>query len=188
MEHVLLLLIRYRYFILFPLAIVEGPVVTIIAGFLCSIGVFNPFLVYAIIIVADNIGDTLYYALGYWGRSGHLEKLSTWLGLTQQRLDRVKKYIGSNPYKTITLSKIILGVGVAGLFLAGKSKVPYLRFFKICLLTSIVQCAVYLGIGYFFGAFYQQISHYLDYVASISIVAAIGLILFFIIRSKLKKI
>ena len=34
-------LLAYRYAILFPLVIIEGPIVTILAGFLASLGQFN---------------------------------------------------------------------------------------------------------------------------------------------------
>lgn len=187
MEHVFYLIIRYRYVILFPLAIVEGPIITIISGFLCSTGFFRLYLVYPIVILGDNIGDFLYYSLGRWVSSDLLERFGKWIGITPKKMDGVKDYISINPNKTIGFSKIILGIGVAGLVLAGKSKVPFGRFFKICFLTSIAQSAVYLGAGWFFGTFYLQISHYLNYFASLSIVTALALALFFIIKSKIKK-
>ena len=188
MEHAFELLITYKYFILFPLAIVEGPLITVIAGFLCSIGLLNPFIAYFIIIVADIIGDSLFYALGRWGRSAFLERVSRWLGLTPRRLVRIKTYMGANSFKTLALSKVILGIGVAGLYLAGRSKIAYTRFFSVCALTSLVQCGAYLLIGWFFGAFYQKISQYLDYFASLAIVIGLAFFLFFVIKSKINKV
>jgi len=187
MQNLFFLLIKYRYVILFPLAVVEGPIITIITGFLCSTGFFKLFIVYPIVIVGDNIGDFLYYSLGRWGSSDFLERFGRWIGVTPAKMDAVKDYISINPNKTIGFSKIILGIGVAGLVLAGKSRVPFGRFFKICFLTSVAQSAVYLGTGWFFGTFYLQISHYLNYFASFSIVITLALVLFFIIKSRIRK-
>lgn len=188
MENLLIYILKYRYFILFPLSIVEGPIIAIVAGFLCRQDVLNFWMVYIILIVGDNIGDTMYYALGYWSNSPLAVKLMSWLGIKKERLEKVKTYFGNNPFKAITFSKLILGVGVAGLFLAGKSKIPYARFFTICLFTSFVQSLVYLVVGWFFGEFYLQINHYFNYFASISIVVVLAVVLFYIVRSKLKKL
>lgn len=185
MELILSLLTEYKYYLLFPLAIFEGPILAVITGFLCSTGFLNPFISYSIILAGDIVGDSLYYWLGRLGNAPRLQKLIKWLGLTPERLERVKGFIDTNPYKTISLSKIILGIGVAGLFLAGKSKLSYLRFFSICLLASSVICAGYFSLGVFFGKAAEQINQYLNYFASISIVTAIAVFIIFKIRSGL---
>ena len=41
---VLTWLLAYRYVILFPLVVIVGPIVTILAGFLASLGQFNLFI------------------------------------------------------------------------------------------------------------------------------------------------
>ncbi|MES2775053.1 MAG: DedA family protein [Bacteroidota bacterium] len=186
MEHIVCLLLKYKYAILFPFAIFEGPIVTVLAGFLSSMGTINPFLALLIIVPGDITGDTLYYFLGRFGRTGWLHRISNKLGLTDKKLERAEAYFSSNPHKAIPLSKVILGVGVAGLFLAGRSGFPYYRFIAICAITSAVQCSIYMCLGYFFGYAYLQINEALNYVAATSIVIAVLLALFFIIRSKLK--
>lgn len=186
MEFILYLLSRYKYYILFPLAIVEGPILSVISGFLSSTGFLNPFIAFSIIIAGDIVGDSFYYLLGRLGNVPFLQKIIKWLGLTHQRFERVKGLIDAHPYKTVSLSKIILGVGVAGLFLAGKSRFPYLRFFGICLITSFLICAGYFFLGFFFGKAYVQINDYLNYFASLAIVASLAVIVVLAIRSKLK--
>ena len=188
MEYIIYLLTQYRYYILFPLAIVEGPMITVIAGFFCANRFLNPLIVFPIIILGDITGDSFYYMLGRWGSDKLPKKIGRRFGLNSERLDRVRVFFDSNPRKTIFFSKIVLGIGVAGLFLAGNTKVPYKKFLRICLVTSILQCAVYLCIGFLFGHAYIQINHYLNYFASISIVVACALVLFFAIRSIFKKL
>ncbi len=186
MEQAIYLLLKYKYAILFPLAIFEGPIVTVIAGFLSSTGILNPFLALLIIVPGDITGDSLYYSLGRCGRKGWIYRFSNWLGLTNEKLQSAEAYFSNNPRKAIPLSKVVLGVGVAGLFLAGRSRFPYPKFITICAITSVVQCSAYLCIGYFFGYAYQQINDTLNYVAIACIAVAVSVILILFIRSKMK--
>jgi len=187
-EQILHLLTEYKYLILFPFAIVEGPIIAVIAGFLCTGGFLDPLFVYPIIVLGDITGDSLCYSLGRWGKPGFLNKIGKWFGLKSDKIDRARIFFDANPIKTISLSKIILGIGFAGIFLAGNAKVPYLKFLKICLVTSAIQYTVYLTLGILFGNAYVKISHYLNNVAAICILIAIALILFFSIKSMLRKI
>ena len=60
-DAVIAILINYGYFLLFPIAVLEGPIISVIAGFLVLQGYFNILLVYAVMVVADLTGDFLYY-------------------------------------------------------------------------------------------------------------------------------
>ena len=188
MEYILYLLMQYKYIILLPLAVVEGPIIAIIVGLLCTRGFFNPFYAYVVIVFGDLIGDSLVYVLGRWGKSKFFQNLSNWFGFTDLKMERVRIFFEANPNKTISLSKIILGVGVAGIFMAGNVKIPYNKFIGICLVTSALQYIIYIGIGVLFGNAYLQINQYLNYFASVSIVMVMAILLFFFIKSKLKKL
>ena len=183
MEAIIHLLTVYKYFILFPLAVVEGPILAVIAGLLCIEGFLNPLIVYPIIVSGDITGDSLVYALGRWGKSQRSRRWYRVAGLTAEKIGRARTYFEANPIKTVSLSKLILGVGVAGIFLAGNSKVPYGRFLAVCLGTSIAQYTVYLGVGLLFGRAYKEINLYLNYLAAISIVLAFCLFFVIILKS-----
>ncbi len=188
MESIISLLSHYRYLLLFPLAIVEGPILAVIAGFLCTGGYLNAFLVYPIIILGDITGDSICYMFGRWGLPGFLQKIGSRMGLGSKNMDRVRAYFDANPHKTISLSKITLGIGFAGIYLAGNAKIPYSRFLRICLLTSALQYIAYLGIGLLFGDAYRQISHYLNVVGALTVVAALAILLLYFIKSIRKKL
>jgi membrane protein DedA with SNARE-associated domain len=81
-----------------------------------------------------------------------------------------------------------LGIGVAGIYLAGNARIPYKKFIRICLITSLSQYLIYLSIGLLFGQAYIQINHYLNNFASFSIIAALAVIFFIIVKSMFKKI
>jgi membrane protein DedA with SNARE-associated domain len=188
MEEIIYLLTQYKYIILLPLAIIEGPIIAVIVGLLCTKGFFNPVYAYVVIVFGDLIGDSIVYALGRWGKSGRFKKITSWLGFTDYRMSQVRIFFEANPNKTISLSKIILGVGVAGIFMAGNVRIPYNKFIGICLATSALQYIVYIGIGLLFGQAYLQINQYLNYFASISILTVLAVLLFILIKSKLKRL
>ena len=187
MDHILNLLSIYKYYILFPLAIVEGPILAVIAGFLSIKGVLNPFLVYPIIVLGDITGDTICYSLGRWGVPAFIKKIGYWFGLTPENINRARVYFDSNPVRTISLSKITLGIGAAGIYLAGNARISYKKFILICFVTSLAQYLFYLGIGLLFGQAYIQINRYLDNIASLFIISVLVLLLFLFIRSIFKR-
>ena len=169
--------------ILLPLAIVEGPILAVIAGFFCTQGYLNPFIVYPVIVLGDVIGDTIVYTFGRWGVPAFPKKIVHKMGLKPGNIEKARFYFDANPKKTISLSKITLGIGVAGIYLAGHTRIHYGTFLKICVVTSAVQYVVYLGIGLFFGSAYKQINHYLNVFAASAIIALLSVILFFVVKS-----
>ena len=169
------------------MAIVEGPIIAVIAGFLCNNGFMNPVIVYPVIIVGDIIGDSACYAFGRLGVPKFIKKIARWFGINEKNVSRVRVLFNTNPNKIVTLSKIVLGIGVAGIYLAGNSRVPFSKFLLICLVVSAFQYVFYLGLGLLFGNAYMHINKYLNNFASFNIIAALAIILIIFIRYLLKK-
>ena len=59
----------YGYWALFLIAVAEGPIITVIAGFLASRGLLDVALVFAVAFLADLRRDLLLYAIGRSGRA-----------------------------------------------------------------------------------------------------------------------
>lgn len=176
MEQALSLLLAYKYYILMPLSIVEGPIITVMAGFLASTHLINPFIVYAVVVAGDLIGDAIFYSLGRWG-AGSAHKYGKFWGVTPERLAYARDYFSNHHHKAIITSKLAQGIGASGLVAAGVLKIPYLRYMRTCLLVSFAQCAAFLIVGLLFGSAYVKIGEYLDYFTSgITIVALIIII------------
>ena len=188
MDHIVYWLTEYRYMLLFPLAIVEGPILAVIAGFLFMRGYFNLWLVLPVIVAGDLIGDSLCFLLGRKGLPAKLKTFIYWLGFERERIRRAKVFVETHPKSFIPLSKITLGIGVLGIYLTGNSGIPYRRFIAICLATSVCQYIIYLEIGVVFGRAYAEISRYLDYTASFFIIVLLTGILIFLIQSISRKL
>lgn len=175
---ILRVLETWGYILLFPLAIMEGPIVTVISGFLVSLGIFNLFIVYAIIVAGDTLGDAFWYALGRYGSGWrYAAPIERFFGLTPERIEKTKERFEKHRYKMMMASKLIHGVGSAGLLTAGIVRVPYPTFAVTCLVVTLGQAAFFLALGYFFGEAYETIGRYLDYFAAAALmVGCIGIV------------
>lgn len=138
--------------------------------------------------MGDITGDSLVYLLGRFGVPPFIKRITIRFGVMHEKIQSVHAYFDANPAKTISLSKITLGVGFAGIYLAGYAKIPYNKFIRICLIISALQYVVYLSIGVLFGSAYKQISQYMDYFTALIIILTMSILLFVLIRLKRNKI
>jgi len=176
------LLLTYKYLIVIPLAIAEGPIISVICGFLATLGFFNPFLVYVIMVMGDIIGDGIFYYIGYKGK-----RLFRYFKISEEKVEKAKIYFENNHKKAIAGSKIMWGIGTAGLVAAGALHVPYKRYFRTCALYSLLQSLIMILLGVFFGQAYEIIGKYFNYYASVVSILAIAVLLYFIFIKKYKK-
>lgn len=176
------LLITYKYLIVIPIAILEGPIISVICGFLTTLGVFNPLLIFLIMIAGDIIGDAIYYYIGYKGN-----RLFRYFNVKEAQVEKAKIYFQNNYKKAIAGSKVMWGVGTAGLIAAGALHTPYKRYFQTCALYSIAQSFIMIMLGIFFGQSYLIIGKYFDYYAAGVSVLTVVVILFFVFMKKYKR-
>lgn len=188
MQHLIYLLSQYRYVALFPLAVLEGPILAVIAGFLCSRGFLNPWIVLPVIVLGDMTSDSFCFFLGRRGVPEALKKIAYRMGFTPERIGRIRHFIQTHPKSFIPLSKITLGIGVLGVYMTGSSGISYKTFICICLVTSLCQYVFYLGIGVLFGHAYMRINHYINYVGSFFIILFFTVIVFYSIQSLSRRI
>ena len=186
MNAIIGLLETYKYFVLFPLAIIEGPILTVVAGFLVSLGLMNPYIVYPIVVVADALGDSLCYALGRFGdplvrRYGH------WIGITPEKLIKAENYFKTHHLRSILLSKLVHGIGFVGIIAAGSLRVRYSKFALTAFVVSALQTLAFLILGIFFGFAYVAIEKYLSYFAAVVSLIALFVAFIIVLNVRFKK-
>jgi len=166
-----ILLINYGYLIFLLLAIVEGPIVTIIGGFLSSLGYFHFLLIYLLALVGNLGCDFLYYILGRWGNERIMAKGHFW-GINIERAKKIEKHFGEHAGKTILFGKWTHYAGAPILVAAGMARIPLKKFVWFNFVGESLKSLVLLMAGYYFGKAYQEVYKYLGYVS---------LIIFFVI-------
>ena len=141
---------QYGYAVLFPIAVVEGPAVTLVAGALVASGQFDGLLVFAMLVAADLVGDALYYSLGRWGHTPFLERLEKRLALTQERFKPLEEGFRKHDWKFLLIGKT-QPFGSLILYFAGATRMPVLRYLSVNLLATVPKVLLFEGIGYFLG-------------------------------------
>jgi len=188
LEQIVALLLQYKYILLFPVSAIEGPIITIIAGFFSSIGYMNIFLASLVIIAGDLFGDTIYYIVGRYGRRSFIERWGHFIGITKQRIEKMEKHFENHAGRTLILGKLAHGIGTYFLLAAGVAKVPYRKFLWFNLISTIPKTVILILIGFYFGQAYVKIGNYLDYTAIGSITLGfIFIIIYFVISKRSEK-
>lgn len=183
LSEVIGLLTLHKYAILLPVSILEGPIITVIAGFLVSKGILGFWLSYLILMIGDLVGDVVYYGIGRWGGRHFIHKWGKYMGLNENTVLKTEHHFKHHSIKTLAFGKtqVIGGVVLAA---AGMAKMPILKFLIINLLASLVKVMGLLILGYYFGHAYTSIQKYLGIYGEITVGILILVLLYFLIRKK----
>jgi membrane protein DedA with SNARE-associated domain len=173
---------QYGYVALFVLAVVEGPIVTIIASFLASQGVLSLPAVYATVVLGDLAGDGIYYAIGR-GFVGRLPwHASRWGKRVQESVDHIGVRLRAQPGRALLFGKLTHSAGFAVLLAAGAAQVRLGPFFLYNLLGTLPKSAVLVVVGYFFGRSYNAINDRMERIGLMAFVLLAGVIVFIVHR------
>ncbi|MDD5396991.1 MAG: DedA family protein [Candidatus Moranbacteria bacterium] len=177
MEHtgqiVFIFLKHYGYWLMLPLMIIEGPIATIFAAMLASLGAFNVWIVLVFSIAGDMIGDMLLYGAGYkWGM-GFVHGFGKYLGITENVVLKMEKYFEKHGGKTIFAVKSTTGLCWATFAAAGVVKMNFKKFVKYSFYGGIVWSGFLVAMGYFYGYLWKEIKQYISWVGWIVFVVAL---------------
>ena len=180
------LLIKYKYLILFPGIVLEGPILTMLGGFLASPPggrVMNVVTVFIVAVLADLTGDAFYYSVGKWSHSKFLSKYRHFVGLTTARLEKLKNYFNTHGVKTIVLGKISHAFGWPAMVAAGTAKMPFSKFMFFNTIVSFVKTLVLVALGYYYGKSSELLFKYVGWAGiSLSVLVLSIAIYFFYIQ------
>lgn len=150
------------YALIFLAMLIEGPVVTAIAAFTAALGYINPYAVLILSILGNLIPDVIYYAMGYWGREGFVDKYGHYLGMNPKNIARLEKLIHEHSGKSLVVIKLVPFLATPGLILTGVTRMDIKKYILWSLSITIPVSALYFLIGYYFGDAYRTIVHYLN--------------------------
>lgn len=180
-------LIDYKYILLFPIAVIEGPIITVLAGFLISMSNLNFFIAYPVIVIGDLTGDCLYYAIGRFGKETFIKRWGKYIGINQERVLSMENHFNGHSGKTLLTGKLTHGLGAFFLVAAGIAKMPFGKYFWYNLLATLPKSLILLIIGYYFGFSITKINNALDFLATFFIGLAVVLFLGYLIFKRNKE-
>jgi len=175
----------YKYPLLFPIAIIEGPIIMVLAGFLFHLGYLEFWPTLLVLVLGDLCGDILWYAVGYFGARRFIERHGKFFGINKAILENIASRFRNHQNKILLVSKVTMGFGfaLATLSIAGASRVPIKNFITINLLGGLVWTSVLMLLGYYAGQFYSVIDQKFQIVFIASFCLFIALLVFAFARN-----
>lgn len=182
------IIIEYRYWILIPLSLIEGPIVAFAAGTLASLGYFNIFILEFLFIARDLATDMLYYALGVFAERGKtVQRLLRKIGVTADHLDKARELWRTHPWRTMFFGKLAYGIAPSFFVVAGMVRMSVPRFLKYNVVIASFQYGVALLLGYFFGnTFGGSLVNILNNIQLVIGLLVVALIVFYAVRAYIR--
>lgn len=155
-------IITFRYALIFPIAVIEGPIIAVISGFLVHQHIVSLFLTYGVLLAADIVGDAGYYVLGRWGGRQLLDRFGKYIGAHPEKVALFEKQFEKHGNKIILIGKFTQVGGLPSLIGAGIARMPFVAFLIWNTIGSAIKIPIFMAIGYYFGAAYERINAYLN--------------------------
>ncbi len=179
------LLQDHGLWLLAPVAIIEGPIATVIAGYLGHLGFLNLYVAFVVVVLADLVGDTLFYWLGARGIGWISPRWRVRLGLHEQRLADIARHYKTQGGRTLVIGKLTHSLGMVALVAAGVARMRFWPFLGYNLVATIPKSGLFLLLGYSLGYAYQQVNAWIFWLSLVPL-AALGLYLLFRYLSRKK--
>ncbi len=186
-QEALAILEHYKYLVIFPITVIEGPIITVIGGFLVYLGYLDWRLAYFFLVLGDWVGDALHYLLGrYYSKAIWFKKLSKLFGYDERKEKIIEEHFRKHPGKTVLLAKVSHGVGGLVQIVAGMAKMDFWEFMKFSLYGTLPKTLVLILVGYYLGSSYEKINQYMDRIAFVVLALVILAIMYFVLQNKVK--
>ncbi|WP_369790520.1 DedA family protein [Rouxiella sp. WC2420] len=158
---------EYGLLLLAPLAVIEGPIVTVIAAYAARLGYFSLPAVCIIVILADLIGDAGYYCLGRWAiqSNGEPPKWLSFLGLNKARLATVVASFDKHGGRLLVIGKLTHSAGAVVLVASGMARMRFSHFIFYNAVAQVPKSLFFVAIGWSFGHVIGQVDHWIAYLS-----------------------
>ena len=109
----------------------------------------RPLLVFAAAAIGNLTADSLWYSLGYLGKTEWILHFGRRLGLRESLINHLKQKMIDHATKMLFLAKLTVSFVIPSLIAAGLLRVPWRRWFPVVAFANMVIAAVFTSIGYF---------------------------------------
>ena len=174
----------YGLWILAPFAIIEGPIVTVIAAYLARMGYMSVAGVYLVCVLGDLVGDGLYYAIGRYGMNILPLRWLNRLGLTEARKLALGEHFAAKGGRTLLFGKWTHSTGLPIMLASGMAHMNFASYLGYNLIGTIPKTALFMALGYFIGHAYASIDTYIARVSLALLAAALVAALYVWYRRK----
>jgi len=155
---------------LFLLAIFEGPIVTVGAGWLARLGDVSLLPAFGVLVMADLVGDLGLYSIGRSGLDWVPMRIRRWFKITDDNVHHVVRHFHHKGGRTLVIGKLTHSLGFAVLVAAGVGRMKLPAFLWYNLVGTVPKTGFFLGLGFLLGHAFGAIEFWL-WRASVVILA-----------------
>jgi membrane protein DedA with SNARE-associated domain len=163
------------YIVLFIGMFIEGEVLILTTAFLVHEHILHPAPAFVSIVTGAILGDFAWYYIG----TSVIEKIPLVNTIVNRLTRRFSAPLLKRPFVLLFISKFTYGLHHALLIQAGKVKLPLRTYTRIVLLSNAIWILIIASLGFFLGASFEAVKHYLKFG---EVVLLVGVIIFFLIE------
>lgn len=144
---------QYGLIAVFFGCIAEGESAAIFGGFLSHQSLFNPLSTWAAAFAGAWLGDTgMFFAGRHFANNPRILAIRSHPGF-KQAYDMIQRH----PYLFVLTNRFMYGLRTVGGVAAGLASIPSALFITLNAVSAAVWAALFVAIGYFFGATAEQL-------------------------------
>jgi membrane protein DedA with SNARE-associated domain len=168
----------WSYLILAMLVLIEGPVATLLAAAAASAGLMRPMLVFIAAAVGNLTADTLWWLLGYAGKTEWIHSFGRRLRIRESLIEHLKHNMIKHATRVLFLAKVTMSFSIPALIAAGLLRVKWRRWFPALVAAETLWTGSLVLIGYYTAEATKRVERNLEYAAlAVSIAFVVFLIL-----------
>lgn len=172
----------WAYFLLAIVVILEGPIATLVGAVAASTGIMNPFGVFFAASLGNLTSDTLWYVLGYLGKTDLILRYASWFKIKKEYIEQLEGDISLHAQKLLFISKLTLGFSIPTLIATGMARVPIRRWFLALSFAETLWTGTLVLLGYHFGRYLTTLERGVQIVALATSLAFVGVLIYYITR------
>jgi membrane protein DedA with SNARE-associated domain len=137
--------------------VAPGEFAVVFGGFVAGQGVIDPLLLAVLVAAAALTGDLVSFVLGRRLGRGFIERRGARIGLDRARVDALEGFYGRHGGKTIVLGRFVGFARALSPFVAGASRMPFLRFLAFDLPAAVIWSTTFVVLGFVFWESFDRV-------------------------------
>jgi len=150
--------LNHGYILFFIIAFFEGPLITAAAGVAAGLGHFNIFVIIGLSLLADFSADLTYFYIGHRSKDILHSKAGRFVGITPERVEKLRKLIHGHLKKTIAVVKLSPIISVPGIMIIGATRASVKTFITMSISLTLPSAILFALIGFYSGKAYDKLN------------------------------
>ena len=156
---------HWTYIVLGLLVLVEGPIATLLGAAAASAGLMRPLAVFFAAAIGNLTADTLWYTLGYLGKTHWIAQFGRRFGVSESLIQHLEAHMTKHATRMLFLAKLTLSFVIPSLIAAGLLRIPMKRWFPALVAAETLWTGSLVLIGFYTTEAIKRVELWVEYAA-----------------------